>query len=205
MHGNNSSVINMIVTIGAGQADPVKLHSSGRKKIFSYFNATKALATDAEKKHQGMKAWLETTQGLQSTYYQRLNLPREQGLKNMKLDERKKAGKSRVTKHEIKRREEITLKTISRLTQEYCKKDGVKEDIRKVARRVVDHRRARCSDQRKWELWAIGIRYRCTIDRCNKSQKLRPSKGCCIKVTLSIRLLLNLGLWKIEDYCLRCA
>ena len=83
MHGNNSSVVNLIVSIGTGQADPVKLHASGPKKILSYFNATKALATDSEKKHVDMEVLLQNTEALESVHYQRFNLPSEHGLKNM--------------------------------------------------------------------------------------------------------------------------
>ena len=45
-----------------------------------------------------------------------------------------------------------------------------------MAEKLVNHRRARCADKTKWELWATGILYRCTVKRCDKSQKLRPSK-----------------------------
>ncbi|KAF1849072.1 FabD/lysophospholipase-like protein [Cucurbitaria berberidis CBS 394.84] len=177
MHGNNASVINLVVSIGTGQADSVKLHPSGPKKVISYFTATKALATESEQKHAAMGALIETTESSDAVHYQRFNLSSEQGLKNMKLDEWKIEGKRRLTKHGFKRREESTLDKIKRLTQNYCASDEVQEDIRKVARKLVDHRRARCSDQRKWELWATGIRYRCTVKRCDKAQKLRPSKA----------------------------
>ncbi|KAF2266787.1 FabD/lysophospholipase-like protein [Lojkania enalia] len=136
MHGNNGSVIDLIVSIGTGQADPVKLHSSGPKKILSYHNATKALATDSEEKHIAMEALIENIPGLESVNYLRFNLPREQGLKNMKLDEWKREGQRRPTKRGLRRREESTLDKIKRLTQDYCKRDDVREDIRKVAEKL---------------------------------------------------------------------
>ena len=176
MHGNTSSVVDVLVSIGTGQADPVKLHTSGVKKILSYLNATKALATDSEEQHLRMLRSIKRF-GVKTLHYKRFNLPREQGLKNMKLDEWKLAGELELTKHGIKRRKESTLDQIRRLTQAYCKEPEVIKSIDEVARRLVDHRRARCEDVRKWELWATGVRYRCTVDECDKSQKLRPSKN----------------------------
>lgn len=176
MHGNDGSVINLIVSIGTGQADPVKLHSSGAKKPLSYLNATKALATESEQKHAGMEALIANIESLEAVHYQRFNLPREKGLKNMKLDEWKEKDKRRPTKNGFKRRPQSTLEKIARLTKEYCEDEDVKQEIQEVARRLVAHRRDRCRDQKKWELWATGIRYRCTVKRCDKSQKLRPSK-----------------------------
>ena len=175
MHGDNGCVVDLMVSIGTGEADFVKLHSSGPKKISSYLNATKALATDSAEQHKAMEGLLRIG-GLDSVQYHRFNLPREQGLKNMKLDEWKTAGKLRPTKQGLKRRKESTLDKIKRLTRDYYTRDDVQEEIRKVAQRLVNHRRARCSDKRKWELWATGIRYRCTEKRCDKSQKLRPSR-----------------------------
>jgi hypothetical protein len=176
MHGNTGSVVDLIVSIGTGQADGVTFHSEGLGKLFSYINATKALAIDSEQKHVGMEAIIENSEGFESVHYQRFNLPKEQGLKNMKLDEWKETGKRRATKRGFERREESTLQKIKRLTHQYCQTDDVMKYIVEVAQRLVSHRRARCFSQRKWELWATGIRYRCVIKRCDKTQKLRPSK-----------------------------
>ena len=59
MHGNDSSVVDLLVSIGTGQADPVPFYNSGPWKIQSFIDATKALATDSEKKHEYMEALLE--------------------------------------------------------------------------------------------------------------------------------------------------
>jgi hypothetical protein len=172
---HHGSVVDVIVSIGTGQADAVKLHKSGVKKIFSYLNATKALATDSEEQHKGLARSIKCFGA--KLHYQRFNLPKEQGLRNMKLDEWKRAGKFELTRRGIKRRKESTLDQIRRLTEEYCKNADVEKRIHEVARRLVEHRRARCTDTRKWELWATGVRYRCTVDECDKSQKLRSSKN----------------------------
>lgn len=99
------------------------------------------------------------------------------GLRKVKLDDWKERGKLRLTKNGIARRENSTLDTIRRLTLEYCEREEIQKDIMNIADSLVSHRTARCTDRQKWELWATGIRYRCTVDECDKAQKLRPSKS----------------------------
>ncbi|PSN69016.1 FabD/lysophospholipase-like protein, partial [Corynespora cassiicola Philippines] len=156
MHGNDSSVVDLLVSIGTGQADPVPFYNSGPWKIQSFINATKALATDSEKKHEYMEALLENTGLSEHMMYQRFNVQREKGLKNMKLDEWKEKGKYRVTKWGIKKREQSTLEKITEITGEYCKQPEVQEEIRKVAKRLVQNRLDRCTVERKWEQWTTG-------------------------------------------------
>lgn len=174
MHGGNPLVIDSVVSIGTGEADGTEFHDSGYKKISSYLNATKALATDAQRQHDEMETL--KANAFSELGYHRFNLPNDQGLKNMKLDEWKKAGKRRLTQDGIHRRKESTIDKITRLTRVYCQRPDVKTEIERVAASLVQHRRSRCSDQRKWELWSTGVRYRCTLKNCDKSQKLRGSK-----------------------------
>src|SRR5205807_5335364 len=136
-------------------------------------NTIKALVTDSEQQHIAMSGLQRTT--LRDMDYARFNVPSKDGLKNMKLDEWKEAGRQRLTRRGLRSREKSTLDKIKYLTLKYCEMKKVKQDIRRVAETLVQHRLARCSDKRKWELWATGIRYRCIRDDCDKAQKLRPS------------------------------
>jgi len=94
--------------------------------------------------------------------YHRLNVPLENGLGIMKLDEWKGSA---------------TLEKIRRATDAYCSQTETIQKLEKIADLLVKHRLSRCDDSRRWELVATGIQYRCTYSRCWKAQKLRPCKG----------------------------
>lgn len=175
MHGSNGSVIGLVVSIGTGEAGRAHFHWSKWKKASYYLNAMKDLATDSQKQHRIMQNITENN-AYPGLNYHRFNLPKHQGLRNMKLDEWQEKGTWRATKRGMKKREKGTLDKIEHLTRIYCERSDVRDEITRVAKILVDHRRARCTDSRKWDLWATGIRYRCTVQNCDKSQKLRPSR-----------------------------
>ncbi|KAF2846723.1 hypothetical protein T440DRAFT_510683 [Plenodomus tracheiphilus IPT5] len=164
----------MIVSIGTGQSHPVKIHGAGPKRVLSVLAALIARVTGTDISNQEMEELKHQNDGLANLHYRRFNLPAELGLGDKKLDEWKKADGSRFTKHGRKR--ESTIEKIRRLTQKYCAKEEVQDAMDEVATHLVRHRQARCNDERKWELWATGNRYRCTVSGCDKSQKLRPFK-----------------------------
>lgn len=175
MHGNSSKAVHSIVSIGTGQADEPR-YKKGLGRLPSYISATKASATDSEVPHQNMVEMIRNSdRHLKDGKYQRFNLPKEGGLKNMKLDAWKVKDKWRLTRKGPRRRKESTIERITRLTADFCAKAETQARIIKIAEQLVDLRRSRCNDIHKWNLWATGVRYRCTWDDCPKSQKLRAS------------------------------
>jgi len=163
MHGNDPRAVTLVVSIGTGQAKKDELSGGLFAKYIGYFKAVRQLATDSEREHRVMHIIRDSLSEMHCNLeYFRLNVPRADGLGDMKLDEWKgKEGRR-------------TLDKIRCVTLNYCRKTDMQQELEKIARLLVDQRRARCHDD-IWGLYATGMRYRCTVTHCWNCQKLRPS------------------------------
>ncbi len=168
-HMNGGNAINhgieLLLSIGTGEAKPIRRIGTGCcNKYWTYLNAARQLASqsaDAERN-------IGNIQGAFNIPYYRFNVPPEKNLWKIKLDEWRKPSKLLGRKG--------TLERIERITDEYCDQTEVTEQIKQVARILVDNRRKRAESD-MWGLVASGKQYRCTVMGCRKQQELRPREG----------------------------
>ncbi|KAI9762855.1 MAG: hypothetical protein M4579_000208 [Chaenotheca gracillima] len=164
MNGDEPSHVAIVISIGTG-LNPIHRFSD---KVFGKFlqviGALKKLATDCERVHEQM-AKLKEPGGMK---YYRFNVDNEV-LRKIRLDEWKAPN--------WHRKENITLKNITQVTEEYIKLPEVQDNLKDVAKRLVKNRRDRCNTL-TWGLAATGKLWRCQFGGCSsqKSQKMRVSQ-----------------------------
>jgi hypothetical protein len=164
MHRNDNTVIEVLLSIGTGQPQPIStIAKTTTMELYTYIRAAKKLATNSQMVHENML-------GEKSNHnlpYHRLNVPAREGLGEMKLDEWKKRGG-------IKRRPEArtTLAKIRKATEAYLGCDEVIQEMTGIAETLVKRRRAR-SDTPLWGMVSTGLQYCCTYPKCSKGMKLR--------------------------------
>jgi len=149
MSGNDPLSIKLLVSIGTGESTISRFEDGPFKKALGYINAARKLASDSEETHKTM----EQIKRQWSVPYHRFNVPVKFGLGKMKLDE---------FKHN-------TLENIERDTTKYCSTIG--DELRRVATVLVENRRRR-SKSAMWPLVSTGKQYRCTINKCHRTQEL---------------------------------
>lgn len=127
--------IGILVSIGTGRSAPMNVFSDGNlfHQIGRIFSVAMQKLTDPEKVHEHMRLHCRHV-------YHRFNV--RKGLENMKLDECK------ISKDGHPK----TLERIGNATADYIKgrnsdetKNMVHEDLKRVARILVQHRRGRCA------------------------------------------------------------
>jgi hypothetical protein len=149
MSGNDPQSIKMLVSIGTGESTISRFENGAFKKALGYINAARKLASDSEDTHNTMAQMKQQWH----IPYHRFNVPLKFGLGKMKLDE---------FKHD-------TLEKIERDTNKYC--DTIEKELGEVARILVENRRQRTKSD-LWPLVSTGTQYRCTFDKCRRTQEL---------------------------------
>lgn len=149
MSGNDPKSIKLIVSIGTGESTISRIEKGSFKKALGYINAARKLASDSEVAHHQMEQLKEKW----GVAYRRFNVPLKFGLGKMKLDEFKAD----------------TLANIERDTHHYC--DSIESELEEVAKILVENRRQR-SQSDLWPLVSTGTQYRCTVDKCHRTQEL---------------------------------
>ncbi|KAH8650668.1 hypothetical protein BGZ60DRAFT_359079, partial [Tricladium varicosporioides] len=145
MNGGDPHSIDLLLSIGTGESKPVTMFANGRfSKYLAVIQYARRLATDSNRTHEATR---DLACNLKIPYY-RLNVPKEFGIGDMKLDEWKQPSK-------LWGRKESTLKMIERSVESYCTRESVNKDIRKVAEILVKHRRSRKGTP-MWHLVATG-------------------------------------------------
>src|SRR5947207_9112973 len=86
----------------------------------------------------------------------------------MKLDEWK------TPKRLLRRKENMTLKRIREKTEVYLGSQDVQDDLKKLAKILVENRRKRCNTV-VWDIVCLGMQYRCCVEGCPKTHKMRRS------------------------------
>ena len=167
-HMNGSDLsdhgIALLLSIGTGESDIVRIGEGPIGKYRAYFNAAKKLASDSQRVHERLEGYKKP---FKLPYY-RFNVPKAHGLGDMKLDEWKKP-------NPLKGRNKSTLDTIEEKTTTYCNEPRVRQNLKEVAQILVDHRKNRASLD-IWGLISSGKQYRCTVEGCRRVQQLRPRK-----------------------------
>lgn len=151
MHNDNNGVIVLLLSIGTGQSEVSRFARGNFAQFYTYLKAANKLASEAERVHEAMMHEKRTHE----FPYHRFNVPVEDGLGDIKLDEFEPA----------------TLAKIEEITKRYC--DEIQGELKKVAEILVHHRRARALTP-KWEMVSTGVQYKCTFRNCPKGQKRRP-------------------------------
>ena len=138
MTGERSDLGNiaLMVSIGTGMS-PLSRFGQGLLggKYYAYFRAAKQLAVDSEKVHDSMNTVTGGKNG--KVPYHRFNV--RDGLGEMKLDEWK------PPKRLLQRKENMTLKRIREKTEVYLGSQDVQDDLKKLAKTLVENRRKRCN------------------------------------------------------------
>jgi len=171
-HGGRNA-IHLFVSIGTGESVISRFAEwPGLAELYTYLKAAKKLATDSQRVADDMV--FQQNEGLP---YHRFNVPVKDNdsviggkvLSEMKMDEWKGKGG-------LKRRaENETLKKIREVTEKYCNIDSVRHELHEVAEKLVSLRRERAKTA-FWSLASTGLRFRCAVPACPKSQKLRYSE-----------------------------
>jgi hypothetical protein len=154
MNGNDTKCIKLLLSVGTGLSRISRYQDGWLGKYVGYINAMRKLASDSQKTHKDM----EKTKKVWKIPYHRLNVPEELGLGEMKLDEYKQK----------------TLAKIEKITEKYC--DTIEEELLQIAKTLVEHRR-RKSRSDLWSLVSTGKQYRCTFEKCRRSQELLQRKN----------------------------
>jgi hypothetical protein len=165
MHNGNDDCIGLFLSIGTGEATPQPM-PGGRLSMWKYL--AKGMLD------HGMDAQLPDEQlekqADQGKFpYHRFNVQEDLKAK-VKLDDWRAAGKGRQSTKDL----------MVELTDKYLNEGVNKEqvptskELKEVARLLVDSRRRRSATPR-WHM-AMGLRYRCTVDKCHNGQKIRNTR-----------------------------
>jgi hypothetical protein len=164
MNGNDSKSIALLLSIGTGEIPISRFEDGPLQKYIAYLNAARRLASDAESAHERLESW-RTDHELP---YYRFNVKKGMGLDKIKLDEWK-------TPKWYNKCRESTLDRIRKATEKYCEQQEVQDQMRVVAKILVDHRNAR-KEHDLWPLVSRGEQYRCTVKKCRMCQRIIPRK-----------------------------
>lgn len=149
MRGNDPDSIKLLISIGTGESTISRFEKGAFKKALGYINAARKLASDSEETHKTMEQMKEKWH----VPYHRFNVPVKFGLGKMKLDEFKHS----------------TLEKIESDTKKYCSE--IEGELKEMAKILVENRRRR-SKSDLWPLVSTGKQYRCTVDKCRRTQEL---------------------------------
>ncbi|KAK3381359.1 patatin-like phospholipase-domain-containing protein [Podospora didyma] len=81
-----------------------------------------------------------------------------------------------VTDIKLGLRKKNYLPQIEEATEKWLESEEQQEQIRRYAKMLVDHRRARASTPR-WETFALGVRYYCFHEKCKANNRVFDSRG----------------------------
>lgn len=91
-----------------------------------------------------------------------------------RFDVRRRRGDVTSQPQKTKRNNHYTLEKLRKITEAYLREVPVYEELESLARTLVERRRQRAQTQR-WEGYAFGTRYRCTVHPCShESSNGRP-------------------------------
>ena len=142
--GSDHDTVDLLLSLGSGS-------SRGNRPTKSAGNdMQKELTEITDEVHKQVHE--ESLQ--QDFLYYRLNV--EEGLQDVRLNEWKP-----------KPTGEITLRRIEVATRRYLENDRVQKEIEECALALVKTRISR-SQTMRWECFATGTRYRCTVDGCER-------------------------------------
>ena len=160
MNNNDPNSLGILLSLGTGEYKTTRFAKGKLAQIYQLFKAAKKLASGSHLTHEHMAQNAEVKQ---FPYY-RFNV--RHGLGKIKIDEWKKARGGRLS----------TLEYMTAMTREYLDKGfvdehnkiSVQQHLDRVAEILVGNRRSRAKTPR-WEM-VLGVRYRCTIDKCHSGQ-----------------------------------
>jgi hypothetical protein len=161
MHNENIKALGLLLSLGTGESKESRFAGKWAR-LYQYFRAAKKLASDSRTVHMGMLTHSEN--GARFPYY-RFDV--KEGLGEMKLDEWHKAHNGKPSTRDYIR--EMTEKY---LNGNFDAQYTVNQKLEVVAETLVGARRRRASTPR-WEMVALGTRYRCPLLDCHNGQKVR--------------------------------
>lgn len=168
MNGDKKECFNLLMSIGTGCPRRIDRYGeSSIRKYFAFMKAARKLASDAEIAHENFH---RTFNG--QIPYHRFSVPYQenQGRTQQPAVPQKPLGDIKLDEWQPE-----TLSSIRNATENYLSDPNVSEDLSKIAKRLVEARRAR-SQTMHWELYSTGAEYRCMCDDCLhvKAHKIRP-------------------------------
>lgn len=123
------------------------------------------------KRNRSAKAFTDLQKGIEDIsdeVHEQVRKESEQhGFSYCRLDVQDGLQDVRLNEWKPKATGEITLRRIEVATRNYLDNKDVQKQIRDCAQALVKNRVQR-SQTMRWECFATGTRYRCTVDRCDK-------------------------------------
>lgn len=156
MHNHGPDVIKLFLSIGTGQSDFQYGAGSRWTNFLMMLKALPKVVTNGESSHNFMAS-------LKATYqvpYYRWNVLNE--LDNLRMDEWIPGSG-----------ENATQRKIERLTEQYLGDSNVRDELREVAKKLVDHRRERANTPRWFSHCSSGHRYKDTAHELRRHGKKR--------------------------------
>lgn len=165
MHNNNVKAIGYLLSIGTGESHFNRGASGRWTNMLTMMRALPRLVTDCHNAHEILLS-LEDNGSDDGLRYSRFNVQKD--LDKVNLDDwKKERGKRKSTRDLIK---DLTTKYLD------GKVGGipVMDELERVAKVLVHARRARAETAR-WEIVALGTRYRCVEKSCYSGHKYKET------------------------------
>ena len=208
MQNQSEDSISLLLSVGTGVSEYDLGGGKGWTKKLQTLRVLPKVVADARSQHQMMQQ-LEDSDKVP---YVRFNVPKELG--SLKLDTWRTKGpptgvrgrletlskkitgngttqssNTDCTLENMLKRHRNTPEYIKEHTDRYLNEPGTKAELERIAQKLVDVRRDRTKTAR-WELFALGSRYRCILKGCPSAHRYKDSVNALRKhiVTRHVKL-----------------